>query len=63
MDGDARRLINLVTKTAGERPTVTVSVWVLTPILGGRNLVETAGTLGKRFGRQKKIRICSSVHL
>jgi len=36
--------INLVTKTARERPTVSVSgMGGYTPILGGRNLVETAG--------------------
>ncbi len=47
--------VNLVTKTAGERPTVSVSgMGGYTPILGGRNLVETAGTVGKRFGAQKK---------
>jgi len=47
--------VNLVTKTAGERPTVSVNgMGGYTPIEGGRNLVETAGTVGKRFGAQKK---------
>ena len=56
MDGDGiGGSINLVTKTAGERPTISVSgMGGYTPIEGGRNLVETAGTLGKRFGAQKK---------
>lgn len=56
MDGDGiGGSINLVTKTAGERPTVSVSgMGGYTPIEGGRNLVETAGTLGKRFGVEKK---------
>src|SRR5690242_9963525 len=43
--------INLVTKTAGERPTVNVSgMGGYTPILNGRGLIETTGTLGQRFG-------------
>ena len=47
--------VNLVTKTAGERPTVSVSgMSGYTPILGGRGLVETTGTVGKRFGAHKK---------
>src|SRR5216684_2183847 len=56
MDGDGiGGSINLVTKTAGERPTISVSgMGGHTPIVGGRNLVETAGTLGQRFGTDKK---------
>jgi TonB-dependent receptor len=56
MDGDGiGGSVNLVTKTAGERPTISVSgMGGYTPIQGGRNLVETAGTLGQRFGAQKK---------
>lgn len=56
MDGDGiGGSVNLVTKTAGERPTVSVAgMGGYTPILGGRNLVETAGTIGQRFGAQKK---------
>jgi len=47
--------VNLVTKTAGERPTVSVSgMGGYTPIINGRNLVETAGTVGQRFGVSKR---------
>jgi len=47
--------VNLVTKTAGERPTVSVNgMGGYTPILGGRNVVETTGTIGQRFGTNKK---------
>lgn len=56
MDGDGiGGSVNLVTKTAGERPTVNVSgMSGYTPILGGRGLVETTATVGKRFGAHKK---------
>src|SRR5882757_5889265 len=56
MDGDGiGGSINLVTKTAGERPSVSVSgMGGHTPIVGDRNLVETAGTVGQRFGTDKK---------
>jgi TonB-dependent receptor len=48
--------VNLVTKTAGERPTVNVSgMGGYTPIIGGRGLVETAGTVGQRFGSDKRL--------
>jgi hypothetical protein len=47
--------VNLVTKTAGERPTVNVSgMGGYTPIIGGRGLVETTGTVGQRFGTNKR---------
>src|SRR5438552_1119183 len=47
--------VNLVTKTAGERPTVNISgMGGYTPILGGRGLIETAGTVGQRFGASKR---------
>src|SRR5215467_13140384 len=47
--------VNLVTKTAGERPTMNFSgMGGYTPILGGRGLVETTGTVGQRFGTSKK---------
>jgi TonB-dependent receptor len=47
--------VNLVTKTAGERPTVNISgMGGYTPIIGGRGLVETTGTVGQRFGASKK---------
>ncbi len=48
--------VNLVTKTAGERPTVNVSgMSGYTPIINGRGLVETAGTVGQRFGASKRV--------
>ena len=48
--------MNLVTKTAGERPTVNISgMGGYTPILNGRGLVETTGTVGQRFGSSKRL--------
>ena len=48
--------VNLVTKTAGERPTVNLSgMGGYTPIVGGRGLVETTGTVGQRFGSAKRL--------
>jgi TonB-dependent receptor len=57
MDGDGiGGSINLVTKTAGERPTINVSgMGGYTPIQSGRSLIETTGTVGQRFGASKKI--------
>jgi TonB-dependent receptor len=57
MDGDGiGGSINLVTKTAGERPTINVSgMGGYTPIQSGRSLIETTGTVGQRFGANKKI--------
>jgi TonB-dependent receptor len=47
--------VNLVTKTAGERPTINVSgMGGYTPIVNGRGLVETAGTVGQRFGANRR---------
>ncbi len=47
--------VNLVTKTAGERPTVNLSgMGGYTPIVNGRGLVETTGTVGQRFGANKR---------
>src|SRR5437899_1373993 len=56
MDGDGiGGSVNLVTKTAGERPTVKVGgMGEDTPILGGRGLGETTGTVGRRFGSDKR---------
>lgn len=56
MDGDGiGGSINLVTKTAGERPTINFSgMGGYTPIQSGRGLVETTGTVGQRFGISKK---------
>jgi len=56
MDGDGiGGSINLVTKTASERPTISLSgMGGYMPILGGRGQVETTGTVGQRFGQDKK---------
>lgn len=56
MDGDGiGGSVNLVTKTAGERPTMNVSgMGGYTPIQSGRGLVETTGTMGQRFGASKR---------
>ncbi len=56
MDGDGiGGSINLVTKTAGERPTISFSgMGGYMPIMGGRQQYETAGTIGQRFGSQKR---------
>jgi TonB-dependent receptor len=56
MEGDGiGGSVNLVTKTATERPTISVSsVGGFTPIVNGRGLAEEAGTIGKRFGPDKK---------
>jgi TonB-dependent Receptor Plug Domain/Carboxypeptidase regulatory-like domain len=57
MDGDGiGGSINLVTKTAGERPTVALSgMGGYMPILGGRSQYETAGTVGQRFGKDRRV--------
>jgi len=56
MDGDGiGGSINLVTKTAGERPTMNFSgMGGYTPIQSGRGLIETTGTMGQRFGASKR---------
>jgi TonB-dependent receptor len=56
MDGDGiGGSVNLVTKTAGERPTMNLSSMAgYTPILGGRGLTENTGTVGQRFGASKR---------
>ena len=56
MDGDGiGGSINLVTKTAGERPTISLAgMGGYMPIQGGRQQYESAGTIGQRFGSQKK---------
>src|SRR5437879_923939 len=47
--------VNLVTKTAGELPPGNISrMGGYTPIINGRGLVETAGTVGQRFGANKR---------
>ncbi|HYL87112.1 MAG TPA: TonB-dependent receptor [Candidatus Angelobacter sp.] len=57
MDGDGiGGSVNLVTKTAGERPTINLSgMGGYTPIQNGRGLIETTGTVGQRFGASKRI--------
>src|SRR5580704_15789773 len=48
--------VNLVTKTATERPTIAVfGLGGMSPILGGRNNYQTTATVGKRFGVSKKL--------
>ena len=56
MDGDGiGGSVNLVTKTATERPTISIfGLGGTTPIEGGRNNFQTTATLGKRFGTKKK---------
>jgi TonB-dependent receptor len=50
--------INLVTKTASERPTLSLSgMGGYMPILGGRGQVETTGSVGQRFGHEKRFGI------
>lgn len=47
--------INLITKTATERPTMAVSGgFGGTPIVNGRFLTEETGTIGQRFGQSKR---------
>jgi TonB-dependent receptor len=47
--------VNLVTKTATERPTVSIfGMGGMIPIEGGRNNYTTTATVGKRFGSSKK---------
>jgi len=57
MDGDGiGGSVNLVTKTAGERPTMAFGeVGGYTPIVNGRGLTEATGTIGQRFGAQKRL--------
>ncbi|HEY6902767.1 MAG TPA: TonB-dependent receptor [Candidatus Acidoferrales bacterium] len=57
MDGDGiGGSVNLVTKTAEDRPTLSVSgIGGYTPIDGGRDLTELTGTVGQRFGEQKRL--------
>ena len=57
MDGDGiGGSVNLVTKTAAERPTIGTSGMVgYSPILGGRENYETTATIGRRFGASKRI--------
>jgi TonB-dependent receptor len=56
MDGDGiGGSVNMITKTASEQPTISLSgMGGYTPIVNGRGLVETAGTIGQRFGSKKR---------
>src|SRR5258708_691442 len=56
-DGDAiGGSVNLVTKTAEEKPTLYLNgIGGYTPIVGGRSLYEVDGTVGQRFGANKKL--------
>lgn len=48
--------VNLVTKTPGERPTLYLNgIGGYTPIVGGRTLTEIDGTVGNRFGANKRL--------
>ncbi len=57
MDGDAiGGSVNLRTKMAGETPTLSVyGLGGYTPIIGGRGLSQFGGTIGQRFGPQKRL--------
>ena len=59
LDGDGiGGSVNLKTKTAGEFPTVTLfGIGGYDPILGGRKNSQFGGTLGHRFGHEKKLGI------
>ena len=56
-DGDAvAGSVNLVTKSAQEKPTLYLNgIGGYTPIVGGRSLYEIDGTIGKRFGESKRL--------
>ncbi len=64
MDGDGiGGSVNLVTKTAGEVPTINVfSSLGYTPIDNGRKVTDENGTLGYRFGTQKKLGVLIGGH-
>ncbi len=50
--------VDLVTKTAEERPTLYLNgIGGYTPIVGGRSLSEFDGTIGQRFGANKRLGI------
>ncbi|MBV8897368.1 MAG: TonB-dependent receptor [Acidobacteriaceae bacterium] len=56
MDGDGiGGSLNLVTKTANDRPSISVAgMGGYTPIIHGRGLTEDTFTVGQRFGKSKK---------
>lgn len=48
--------VNLVTKTAGEVPTITLyGVGGHTPVIGGRSVDQAGGTIGKRFLADRRL--------
>lgn len=59
MDGDAiGGSVNLRTKTAGDLPTLSLfGLGGYNPIINGRGNDQFGGTLGKRFGKEKKLGI------
>lgn len=59
MDGDGiGGSVNLVTKTATNIPTISLgAMGGYTPIINGRGLTEETGTIGQRFGLDKKLGI------
>jgi len=59
MDGDGiGGSVNMKTKTAGEFPTINLfGLGGYNPILGGRENTEDGGTIGHRFGRNRKLGI------
>lgn len=58
-DGDAiGGSVNLRTKSAGEQPTLALyGLGGYTPIIGGRGEDQFGGTMGKRFGKDKRLGI------
>ncbi len=59
MDGDAiGGSVNLRTKMAGESPTLSLyGIGGYTPIFDGRTANQFGGTIGKRFGKEKRLGI------
>ncbi len=50
--------VNIRTKTAGEQPIVMLSaLGGYTPIIGGRGVSQTGGTIGRRFGAERRLGI------
>jgi TonB-dependent receptor len=48
--------VNIRTKTAGEQPIVMLSaLGGYTPIIGGRGVSQSGGTIGQRFGADKRL--------
>jgi TonB-dependent receptor len=59
MDGDGiGGSVNLRTKTAGEQPTISLfGIGGYTPILTGRTVTQMGGTIGRRYGKDKRLGI------